>query len=237
MDQFFKTIKQLVLYSLLFVVLAPISCIIKPQTRLQAYYEFRDDDLNKIMQLELHQEIIFTNNVGETIIFKVEKATEDYKKQVVNGGGSFLGVPIPYSYHFYFDEEIALITSDTENYYMGYRFRRFPKDRNQAIIEDYTELPSEFLGFYYLYNWNGEEKWNGFGAGDSGAISIDYEATTIEITFNSKTYSNVYVIESGNPEPAIDGVIIRKVNIIYYDLYKGIIGFDETDGTEWRLSN
>ncbi|HIP49486.1 MAG TPA: hypothetical protein EYG92_11050 [Lutibacter sp.] len=237
MNKIFKTVKQLILYSLLFIILVPISCIIKPQTRLQAYYEFQEEDLAKIMDFELHQELIYRNSQNETIIFEVEKVNDDYKKQVINGGGSFFGIPQPYSYHFYFDEQISMIRSNTKFFYMGFKFRRFPSDIQNATINDYTELSSEFIGYCYFYNWNGVEEWNAFGTGGSGAIAIDYDSSTIVMTCNGKTYENIYVIASGNSEPEIHGVITRKVNVIYYDLYNGIIGFDDTDGKEWRLSN
>ncbi len=68
-------------------------------------------------------------------------------------------------------------------------------------------------------------------------IHIDYESETITMTLNGETFNNVYVIESENPEPLVNGVIVRTVNVIYYDKHHGIIGFDETDGKEWRIMN
>jgi len=238
MDKIFKTVKQLILYSLLIAILSPISCIIKPQTRLQAYYEFRDDDFPKILEVELGQEISYQNEAGDILTYQIESVMDDYKKQHVSGGGSYLGLPVPVSYYFYYDLKQIKFNVNQSMYDIEYDFIRYPIDIEQAQNDSYTEFPSELIGQIFFVNWNGTEVWNGSNAIYSfGGIRINYNAETITMSINDTVYHNVYVIASGNPNPLVNGVITRTVNVIYYDKQHGIIGFDETDGKEWRLIN
>lgn len=48
---------------------------------------------------------------------------------------------------------------------------------------------------------------------------------------NNFNYENVYTLSSGNPNQ----MGILNVNIIYYDKYYGIIGFDDLNNMHWRL--
>lgn len=231
-------IKQLFLYAVLPVFFLVTSCIPQPQTQVQAYYEFRGDDFDKLLDFELYQEITFQNNFGETLIYQVDGVTDDFKKQHASGGGAFLGFSVPVSYYFYFDRSTISFNVIPSVYDIEYDYERYPVDVEQAQNNPYTELSSEFIGQVFFANWNGLNNWGGTsGASNSQGIDIDYEDETTTMTINDKIYDNVYVLESGNPEPFVNGVIVNTVNVIYYDKYHGIIGFDETDGKEWRIVN
>jgi len=234
MYKYIKTLKQLYAYSFILILLMPISCIVKPQTNLQAYYEFKDEDFDKLMDFELNQEVIYKEESGETITYYVEQVTDDYKKQKVSGGGGFFGLSLPTDYHFYYDEQTTEFTVNPRIYKIRYTFIRHPLNDSQATENSYSEQSSSFTGFIYFINWNGTQ-WDGYETSDG--ILIDFETETISMTVNNITYENVYVITSENTEPLVNGVIIRKANVIYYDKHHGIIGFDETDGKTWRLNN
>jgi hypothetical protein len=226
-----KTLKRLLIYSLLLFLFTNGSCV-KPQTHSQAYYEFRGDDFDKLLDIETGQEISYQNGDGDILTYQVEHVTDDYKQQDISGGGSFLGFPVPKDYNFYYDMKQIKFNA------IEYIFARYPIDDYDARANSYTELSSEFIAQIFFFNWNGTEVWNGSNAMYSfDGIHIDYESETITMTLNGETFNNVYVIESENPEPLVNGVIVRTVNVIYYDKHHGIIGFDETDGKEWRIMN
>jgi hypothetical protein len=221
-------------FLLLSIILFQNASCVKPQTYLQAYYNFRGDDFDKLLDFELGQEISFQNNLGETLNFQVESTNDDYKKQYQTGGGSLLGVPVPVSYLFYYDEQITDFLVNPRIYKMRYRFIRYPLDEEQAMNKPHSEFSSKFIASVSMIGWNGAETWDGYGI---EGIVVNFEDMGVEMTINNITYSNVYILESGNSNPLINGVIVRKINRIYYDKQHGIIGFDETDGIQWRLMN
>jgi hypothetical protein len=55
---------------------------------------------------------------------------------------------------------------------------------------------------------------------------------------NGVNYENVIVIKSNSDTPRIiSSSTDRNVNIVYYDIIKGIVGFDDLDNKQWRIIN
>ena len=118
------------------------------------------------------------------------------------------------------------------------KFSKWPLDDNLAKEDIYTLYPSKFHASIQLMPfWN----WDGSGNGNFKE-SIDYNLNKIEMNVNGKTFKNVFVLSSGNNtiievKRANDRIYYRDVNVIYYDEFEGIIGFDDLNGNEWRLEN
>ena len=196
------------------VLLLAVSCGKKRQE--QAYYCFTSADYLRLLSYTEGQVLKFTNPNNEERTFAIQNVNIE-KIQLVYTG--FLNVNL-----FSYDKKvITLIDSETKGeFYIG--FSRRPIDDNSARQNTYTKYPSElYAAIVNMPFWNGDVE-----------VSIDYEQKKTEMTFNGKTYRNVFVFASGN-----DSILKSKrdVNIVYYDEIGGIIGFDDLNNNKWRLIN
>ena len=214
-----KTLTVLVFLSIL------ICCSKDEPTK--AYYNFRNNDFEKLLNIELNSTIIYKNQFGDEIIYKTNEVTEQYKDQLSQGSWVLPG-SIKY---FYYDRKvIELNSSDFNNFEIKYKFSRFPIDVEQAKENYFKEHPSKFNGLVYVFLWN--------GIGDNGNININYENGVVEMMINGTNYQNIIIIQSNNPDPIIySSSPERNVNIVYYDLYTGIVGFDDLNNNQWRIMN
>ena len=193
----------------------------------EAYYNFRNNDFDKLLNIELNSTIKYKNQFGDEIIYVTNEVTEEYKNQLSQGSWVLPG-SIKY---FYYDRKvIELNSNDFNNFTIKYNFNRFPIDVEQAKENDFIEYPSKFNGSVYVYLWN--------GIGDHGNVNINYENGVTEMMINGTNYQNIIIIQSNNPDPIIySSSPERNVNIIYYDLYNGIVGFDDLNNNQWRIIN
>jgi len=194
----------------------------------KAYYNFRDDDFDKILSFEDGQIIKYSNENGEEIIFEVSQQTSYYKKQIIIDN-----IIVAPTKLFYYDEkeiEIKTFPNRRINYY----FRRFPIDPEQAEDNVLIEFESRFEASFSIYNWNGYN--NGYTVYND--IKINFNAEKESMTINGTDYPDVFIFESDSNEPVYPGdTINRYFNKVYYDLHTGIIGFDDLDSNHWRLAN
>lgn len=214
---------------LMFILFFPMmtSCIIETTSPSEAYYHFRDDDYNKLIEITQNDTIKYINQFNDTISYTVNELTTDYKTQLTQGSWVLPGT----ANFFYYDRKIIeLLSSNYENYKIEYLFNRFPNDVEQAKEDYFTEYDSSFNVGVDFYLWN--------GIGDYGTINIDYNYNTVTMLVNGINYENVIVIDSNNPEPLIYSTTPeRNVNRIYYDIGFGIIGFDDLNNIQWRILN
>lgn len=224
MKKCINTCKQLLFLGIVLTLFTPISCT-KPQTFVQAYYEFKDDDSAKLPAYNLESTLKFKNNLGLAVSYKPDFVSEIEKAQYTKDGGVFsflfIPIPIPKAYFFYYDMQLSSFNNGS--FKLGYA--RFPKDLSLAMDKVYTEQPSKFAIQLFFKQWNGNPM---------HVINFDSEFETSSMSINGITYENVCTIESGVSE---NGEDCSNVKTIYYDLFFGLIGYDETDGKEWRLSN
>ena len=193
---------------------------------IQAYYNFENNDFNKLLSLELNNVIKYENQFGEEIIYEVSQVSDEFKNQRSKGNW----VTSTVNKLFFFDEKNIELKSSSENCCIEYRFFRYPIDNEQAEENEYKKYPSEFYGSVYLYFWN--------GIGDYGKIDINYQNEKVNMLINGVNYENVIVIKSNSDTPRIiSSSTDRNVNIVYYDIIKGIVGFDDLDNKQWRIIN
>ena len=208
---------------MLSISLACMTCEKPPKFQEKAYYQFTSLDNQRLLPYTEGQVLKFMSQNNEERYFTIYSVNTQIKTQY-SVGMSISGLEAGY---FYYDsKEIGLIDSETK--WFKIYFNRFPLDVQLAKHDDYTEYPSRFYScINYFSPWNGM---NEYGRYD-GCVSIHYEQEKIEMTFNGKTYKNVFVFNSGNNSIIHE----RNINIIYYDEIEGIIGFDDLNGNKWRL--
>lgn len=220
MIKYKEVLRQLVLYTIFMFLLTGNSCVNKPA--LKAYYSFEEADLEKLLSFKLNQSAVYRSNLAEEYEFKAGYVTKDYKTQITSEDASILlgTIPLPDRYWFYYDkQEVSSIYGE-----LRYVLKRFPKDIKKAMDNEYKEYPSELVGQIYFYRWNAIE--------NRTRIDINFNAETTTMIVDGVTHKDVFVIESGN---SISGVAGETVNRIFYSMSSGLIGYDEIDGTEWRL--
>jgi len=215
-----KELHHLFLYTIFMFLLTGNSCVNKPA--LKAYYSFDETDLEKLLNFDLNQSVIYRSNLGDEYEFKAGYVTNDYKTQITSEDASILlgTIPLPNRYWFYYDKQEVSSTYGS----LRYVLKRFPKDVKKAMDNEYKEYPSELVGQIYFYRWNAIE--------NRTRIDINFNADTTIMIVDGITYNDVFIIESGNPNSGVAGETVNKV---FYSLSSGLIGYDEIDGTEWRL--
>jgi len=193
----------------------------------EAYYRFSSQDNKRLLPYKEGQVLKFYNQNSEERIFTISAINTSLKGRYSEGMGFFTPSA---SYYFYYDSK-EIIFNDSKTYLSSHiYFERWPLNTGLAKENKYREYPSKFSASIKYFFWNGDY------------LSVDYEQNKVEMLVNGKTYKNVFVITSGVDSivefKRVNGEIWYKdVNVIYYDEIEGIIGFDDLNGNEWRLSN
>ena len=220
-----STLKATLLVGLLFSLLAA-SCKKEVEEPEEAYYNFTAEDYIKILDFSLNDTITFKNQEYEKVKMVVSRIKEELKI-------FYTTYAYPNSHDFFYYDyktiEYKLIELNPELYlYTKYSFSRFPLDLEKAKDDKYIKYPSVFNASisFPFYNGIKHEK-------------INYDSTKLEMVIGSEIYSNVFTIKSGINDSVLDRWggfdYYKKVNVLYYDEFNGLIGFDDVLGNNWRL--
>jgi hypothetical protein len=197
-----------------------------------AYYNFRNSDLEKLLPYAENQVIVFKNQNGEERKFKVSSVNKNYHNSYTVGMGFFTTYAAKY---FDYDaKEIDFVEYPSAIPSFEIYLSRWPENTELAKSNVVQEYPSVFGGgIQYFPYWNGEIGANNWELN----ISIDYKLNKISFVSNGLEYKNVLVLKSNNNKvtESNNPNYVRNVNILFFDEKKGIIGFDDLDGKEWRL--
>jgi hypothetical protein len=208
------------------LLLAGILLVCMACKERETYYQFTSEDNQRLLPYTVGQVLKFTNQNNEERVMSIS-AIERFKESEKTGG---MGL---YTTRFFYDKKDIVLFDSTMGRSFTIHFYRSPIDYNLAMEDNYTKYPSEFYGnIAFFQSWNGNDRY----------ISINYGQRKVEMTVNRKTYKNVFLIASGvdtivRRDNGIGNIIYRDVNVMYYDEIEGIIGFDDLNNNEWRLSN
>jgi hypothetical protein len=182
------------------------------------YHRFSLSDYEKLLNpFSSDTDLIFRNSENEEIKFQLVKSTLGKKvfKKPISGLG--------FKKCFFYDEqEIQFRVSKNENSKLTFNLKKFP-DLNSGhngkliIYEN-----SKFITTIDFPIWNGKN-----------SFVIDYQKPISTMVINERMYNNVFILESENSET----IETNTINRIYFDIKKGIIGFDDLNERGWRLSN
>ena len=221
--------KNIIYYFLLITFIS--SCNSDDDMKDRAYYHFEDTDYDKIISYNTNQILEFRNENNEVLSFEVINNTLDFKTtNYAYNAGLWSSDP---KKTFDFDKKIIeLVPSENpySNDNLRIAFKRFPIDWSTAEENEFKKYPSRFIAFLDDFPfWNKNNGSNAVG----GTAIINYSNATTQMEINNFIYENVYTLSSNNPTIENGG---QDVNIIYYDKYYGIIGFDDLNDLHWRLS-
>ncbi|MCL2436273.1 MAG: hypothetical protein FWD09_09105 [Lentimicrobiaceae bacterium] len=211
--------------SILLILLSTIflctNCEKEPVT-----YRFTDADKLKLLPHYTEGKIItFANEIGEERKFKVEKIEQIISEQfwIMGGCGGNC-----HNYFYCESKYIYLIDLETHNkFYLT--LARFPLEYNKAAQDKYRLLPSSLLG-RCSSGWDFDHYFS---------FSFNTEETIQTFIFNGITYRDVIIINRGEVQYGwIDNPgMFNDAQIVYYDIYQGLIGFDDINDHQWRLDN
>ena len=210
--------KKLIYFSILVFSIISISC--NSDDDNIPYFKFSEED--EFFLLDNYnnssKRLVFKNQENEEFSF-IFKNFEEYKNRLILHGGGLGPVwgAIDVD-HFYDMRKIEFIFEQNQEPRADLRFTF---NKYSDTLRGGIRFPLWNIDRYYI-----------------SSIRIDFNETKIGMTINGVTYNNVIKINSG--ETSVDymiGEFPRNVNVLYYDLLNGLIGFDDLDGGEWRLQN
>ncbi len=226
-----KNLKHIFLTLLTLLALASCTPTENSAPKGPAYYNFKSEDIPRLLPYAENQIITFKNQNNDERKFKVYSVSKNYRELYAVGMGFFSNSAATY---FYYDiKEIYLVDYPNGASFM-IQFIRWPLNTELAKSNIYHEYPSIFGGNIQYFPW-----WNGEVGANSWDLDIfmNYNLPKITITSNGVIYRNVLKIMSNNNtvNPAGSSTYPRNVNVLYFDEQNGIIGFDDLEGKQWRI--
>ena len=138
--------------SILILFILLIGCI-KPDNEIgninkEAYYNFKDDDKQKLLSYLENQQINFKNQSGQERIFKITSVSKYYRNSYTVGMGFFTSYAAKY---FDYDEKkVYLCDEMCGNFEIT--FSRWPINTELAKSNINIEYPSSFKGYITYSN-------------------------------------------------------------------------------------
>ncbi|MAM27461.1 MAG: hypothetical protein CMC13_00410 [Flavobacteriaceae bacterium] len=178
-------------------------------------YEFENEDFPFLLEHynTVNQRLVFKNEEKQEFSFKLKQFEDSNESYIVTGG---LGPP---SSSLIFNYDVRTINFEFEQYNQ-------PNGDLHILFNKFSDTLRGSINFPL---WNTNEF-------NLNSEKINFDQQTIVLNINGTTFFDVIKIESG--ETIIDfeiGPFTKNVNILYYDLKKGLVGFDDLNGGEWRL--
>lgn len=215
--------KKLLFLTAALTIIMMIGC--SKKNKDAAHYQFTAEDKQKILDFIDNDTIVYQNQLNQEIKYFGAKGYGIQKYQYVTDHWL---MPHEYNYYFYYDNKQLFVsqisTGEGVNCFgMSYDFKRMPIDIRKARANSDDLLESELVASFSIDRYNSDE-W----------LRVDYKASKSEMLIGDTLYKHVTTYKSGNNN-AISGYCTRDFNVIYYDDYKGVIGFDDVYGNQWRI--
>lgn len=180
------------------------------------YYSFQTEDQPFLLNNYNNpsKRLVFKNQNNEELSF-IFKNFEESKEDYSIGGG--FGPPTSGGAEFFYDSRT-----------IEFKFEQFPESLADLVFT-FNRFSDTLRGGIRFPLWNIDKYY-------LSSEPIDFYGITFEMTINGVTYNDVIKVSSS--ETSVEYVIgpfPRNVNVLYYDLHFGLIGFNDLDGGEWRL--
>lgn len=177
------------------------------------YYKFTNSDSNYLIDSfnTIDEVISYKNQSNQILKYKVmSKKIEKAEERTGSfSGGNLLN-------YYYEIQRTELLSVD---YPYEHAILRMDVKKNSSTV---------VIGGFNFHLWNGYENEVNFNL---------LSSSTTSLTINSIIYNKVIVVESKNNYAFPNDYYPKKVNKVFYDINKGIIGFDDLDNNQWRIQN
>ena len=197
------------------------SCDKEPVT-----YRFSNEDKPKLLSHYFESQILtYVNEVGEERKFKIDKIEQIIETQCWIMGGCSAGYPD----FFYCEPKNIFLTDLTTQNAFYISLARFPIAMNEAEQDNYHLQPSSLFGRIGSMSWH--IYFFGF------EFSFEEAVQKQRFSDNDFIYNNNMIIIHFKAAGKYDegGGMLTDAKIIYYDIYQGLVGFDDINDQQWRL--
>jgi hypothetical protein len=200
-----------------------LACLAASCKKEPVTYRFTEEDKLKLLPHYIEGKIFtFVNENGEERKFKVEKKYQKIETNHWLGGGCGGNC-----HDAFYCECIYINFIDLETQHSFYlTMARFPIHVNEAEQDNYQLQPSALFGIF------SRDVFQGYYF----AIHFNLDETVQTFNFNGIAYNNVIVIHNSKAKNSGGGMLI-DAKTVYYDIYQGLIGFDDINNHQWRLEN
>jgi len=222
-SNFFKIILFGIVLSLL------TSCSNQDLESSTPYYKFTQEDKKLILpDQKIGTRYYFKSKLNNEIIYEIvkeETLKRDYRVGAATLFGSFA--------RFHYDERTISWRPNSgcncNNYDIEYTFQRLPIEYTEATKSNSPiPFPSRMDLYMDFVQWTGSGSYN---------IYIDVKKSR-KYSFSNygKSYENVIIIETDRDKtkPIVNPNVLL-VDIIYYDVYTGVVGYTTTEREEYWL--
>jgi hypothetical protein len=189
-------------------------------------YRFTDEDKPKLLSHYTEGKILtYINEIGEERKFKIGKVeqrleTQDWIYRYCEGAG----------YAYFYCEPKFIHFTDLETQVTFYlSLSRFPINMQKASIDNTQLQPSSLFAQFHIEDgwWDSHYYYFRF--------FFNLNEPVITVTCDEVNFDNVIVTTNYSTEG--NGGALLKTKTTYYDIFKGLVGFDDYFGNQWRLKN
>ncbi|MDR3048020.1 MAG: hypothetical protein LBU51_10520 [Bacteroidales bacterium] len=175
-------------------------------------YRFEKEDEAKLLpHYTVGKILTFRNELGEERKFEVSKSEKKIMQDWVNVG---MGGVSDHYYFFYEIKNILLLDIFLQEEF-GIHFKQYPIDQEKARKNIHRKYESHLKG----------------GIDD---VFFDFEKKYVSRNVNGVNYNEVIELHGTDFSPLF---LFHNVNVLYYDIYHGIIEFQDMNNHHWELIN
>ncbi|MDR3047872.1 MAG: hypothetical protein LBU51_09765 [Bacteroidales bacterium] len=178
-------------------------------------YKFDKNDADKLLpHYTVGKILTFRNEVGEERKFEVSEITHK-----INQDWIFVGMGGTNMYYFFYESKGIDLFDIASQKKIGIKIWSYPIDQEKARNNIYHVYKSHLTGVIVdIYT------------------PLNFEQNQLTRNINGTTYKNVFEISRTvlSYDPTL---IYNEIDVIYYDLYYGIIEFHDKNDHQWKLVN
>ncbi|MDR3046161.1 MAG: hypothetical protein LBU51_00920 [Bacteroidales bacterium] len=180
-------------------------------------YRFEKEDEAKLLpHYTVGKILTFKNEVGEERKFEVSEITRKIRQDWENVG---MGGVSDHYYFFYETKEIYIMDSSS-HFKFAIVFWQYPINKNKAQLNVHKTYKSLFMG--HIVRGNSET-----------LFPLDFEQNQYVMNVNGVNYKNV--IKSKRTD--LSSIYFLEITEISYDIYQGLIEFNDKNNHQWKLIN
>jgi len=173
-------------------------------------YRFTNDDQQKLLSHYTKGKIFsFGDDERKFEVVEIQQnITRDFKG----------GIQATYNYDFYYEQKRIILKEYVDGGRYVFVIHRYPINVEQAKSNPYKIYPSRLIVKFHE------------------GLYINFGDPTTKLSANGLTFEKVHILDRTEFGSSQKG-LFYEAKYIYYDEYYGFVGFNNFDGTQWRLED